>query len=60
MKKYFFIAMAAVLGLAVASCKPEPEVSPLKIEVSDITGEGATITVTCSTTYYYYWDVALP
>ena len=60
MKKYFFIAMAAVLGLAVASCKPEPEVSPLKIEVSDITGEGATITVTCSTTDYFYWDVALP
>lgn len=60
MKKYFFIAMAAVLGLAVASCKPEPEVSPLKIEVSDITGEGATVTVTCSTTDYFYWDVALP
>ena len=64
MKKYFFIAMAAVLGLAVASCKPkpepEPEVSPLKIEVSDITGEGATVTVTCSTTDDFYWDVALP
>ena len=60
MKKYFFIAMAAVLGLAVASCKPEPEVSPLKIEVSDITGEGATVTVTCSTTDYFYYDVALP
>ena len=60
MKKYFFIAMAAVLGLAVASCKPEPEVSPLKIEVSDITGAGATVTVTCSTTDYFYWDVALP
>ena len=60
MKKYFFIAMAAVLGLAVASCKPEPEVSPLKIEVSDITGEGATITVTCSTTDYFWRDIALP
>ena len=50
MKKYFFIAMAAVLGLAVASCekKPEAEVSPLKIEVSDITGAGATITVSLS------------
>lgn len=60
MKKYFFIAMAAVLGLAVASCKPEPEVSPLKIEVSDITGEGATVTVTCSTTDYFYWDIASP
>ena len=60
MKKYFFIAMAAVLGLAVASCKPEPEVSPLKIEVSDITGAGATVTVTCSTTDYFYWDIASP
>ena len=60
MKKYFFIAMAAVIGLAVASCKPEPEVSPLKIEVSDITGEGATVTVTCSTTDYFCWDIALP
>lgn len=62
MKKYFFIAMAAVLGLAVASCekKPEAEVSPLKIEVSDITGIGATVTVTCSTTDYFYWDVATP
>ena len=60
MKKYFFIAMAAVLGLAVASCKPEPEVSPLKIEVSDITGAGATITVSCSTTDYFYWEVATP
>ena len=62
MKKYFFIAMAAVLGLAVASCekKPEAEVSPLKIEVSDITGAGATITVSCSTTDYFYWEVALP
>ena len=60
MKKYFFIAMAAVLGLAVASCKPEPEVSPLKIEVSDITGAGATVTVTCSTTDYFYWEVATP
>ena len=62
MKKYFFIAMAAVLGLAVASCekKPEAEVSPLKIEVSDITGTGATVTVTCSTTDYFYWDIALP
>ena len=62
MKKYFFIAMAAVLGLAVASCekKPEAEVSPLKIEVSDITGAGATVTVTCSTTDYFYWDIASP
>ena len=62
MKKYFFIAMAAVLGLAVASCekKPEAEVSPLKIEVSDITGAGATITVSCSTTDYFYWEVATP
>lgn len=62
MKKYFFIAMAAVLGLAVASCekKPEAEVSPLKIEVSDITGAGATITVSCSTDEYFYWEVALP
>ena len=60
MKKYFFIAMAAVLGLAVASCKPEPEVSPLKIEVSDITGEGATITVSCSTTDYFFGFLALP
>lgn len=62
MKKYFFIAMAAVLGLAVASCekKPEAEVSPLKIEVADITGAGATITVTCSTDEYFYWEVALP
>ena len=60
MKKYFFIAMAAVLGLAVASCKPEPEVSPLKIEVSDITDAGATVTVTCSTTDYFYWDIASP
>ena len=62
MKKYFFIAVAAVLGLAVASCekKPEAEVSPLKIEVSDITGEGATVTVTCSTTDYFYWDIASP
>ena len=62
MKKYFFIAVAAVLGLAVASCekKPEAEVSPLKIEVSDITGTGATVTVSCSTDEYFYWDVALP
>lgn len=62
MKKYFFIAVAAVLGLAVASCekKPEAEVSPLKIEVSDITGAGATITVSCSTTDYFYWEVATP
>ena len=62
MKKYFFIAMDAVLGLAVASCekKPEAEVSPLKIEVSDITGAGATVTVTCSTTDYFYWDIASP
>ena len=62
MKKYFFIAVAAVLGLAVASCekKPEAEVSPLKIEVSDITGAGATVTVTCSTTDYFYWDIASP
>lgn len=62
MKKYFFIAMAAVLGLAVASCekKPEAEVSPLKIEVSDITGAGATITVSCSTTDYFYREVATP
>ena len=54
--------MAAVLGLAVASCekKPEAEVSPLKIEVSDITGAGATVTVTCSTTDYFYWDIASP
>ena len=62
MKKYFFIAVAAVLGLALASCekKPEAEVSPLKIEVSDITGAGATVTVTCSTTDYFYWDIASP
>ena len=62
MKKYFFIAVAAVLGLALASCekKPEAEVSPLKIEVSDITGAGATITVSCSTTDYFYWEVATP
>ena len=60
MKKYFFFAVAAVLGLAMASCKPEPEVSPLKIEVSDITGAGATITVTCSTAEYFYWEVATP
>ena len=60
MKKYFFIAMAAVLGLAVASCKPEPEVSPLKIEVSDITSEGATVTITCSSTDYFFGFLALP
>lgn len=62
MKKYFFIAMAAVLGLALASCekKPEPEVSPLKIEVTDITGAGATITVTCSTDEYFCLDIATP
>lgn len=62
MKKYFFFAVAAVLGLALASCekKPEPEVSPLKIEVTDITGLGATVTVTCSTDEYFCCDVATP
>lgn len=61
MKKYFFFAVAAVLGLALASCepKPQPEVSPLKIEVSNITGVGATVTVTCSTDEYFYYDVAI-
>ena len=55
MKKYFFIAVAAVLGLALASCEKKPEA-----EVSDITGAGATVTVTCSTTDYFYWDIASP
>ena len=62
MKKYFFFAVAAVLGLALASCekKPEPEVSPLKIEVTDITGAGATVTVTCSTDEYFFGYIATP
>ncbi|MGN0239207.1 MAG: hypothetical protein ACI4AW_04220 [Paludibacteraceae bacterium] len=39
---------------------PDAEISPLKIEVSDITGAGATITVTCSTDEYFCWEVATP
>ena len=62
MKKLFYFAAAAVMGFAIASCKPkeEPEKSTLTITVTDITGTEATVKVTNSASDYFMWNVAIP
>ena len=61
MKKLFYLAAAAVMGIAMASCKPDvPEKSTLTITVTDITGTGATVKVTNSASDYFMWNVAIP
>ena len=60
MKKFFAIMAAALVAFSFASCKGgnEPENEAYKIEITDITAKGATITVTpVDSTVTYYWDV---
>ncbi len=61
MKKFFAIMAAALVAFSFASCKGggnEPENEAYKIEISNITAKGATITVTpVDSTVTYYWDV---
>ena len=60
MKKFFAIMAAALVAFSFASCKGgnEPENEAYKIEISNITAKGATITVTpADSTVTYYWDV---
>ena len=59
MKKFFYLAIAAVMGLALASCeKPDP--NTLTITVTDITYDAATVTVMNSDMSYFYYDIAEP
>ena len=61
MKKFFYLAMAAVVGFAVASCELEQsDKSTLTITVTDITGTGATVKVTNSASDYFMWNLAIP
>jgi len=61
MKKYFAYVAVALVAFGFASCKGgennEPENELYKIEISDITTKGATITVTPADSATYYWDV---
>lgn len=60
MKKFFYLAMIALVGVAFASCKgndPDKDAAYL-IEVSDVTATTATIKVTPKTVgETYYWDI---
>lgn len=60
MKKFFYFAMIALVGVAFASCKPnDPDKdAAYKIEVSDVTATTATIKVTPKTVgETYYWEI---
>ena len=60
MKKFFYFAMIALVGVAFASCKgndPDKDAA-YQIEVSDVTATTATIKVTPKTVgETYYWDI---
>lgn len=60
MKKFFYFAMIALVGVAFASCKGnDPDKVTFAIEVSDITATSATIKVVPSAEKdsYYWWIV---
>lgn len=63
MKKFFYLAIAAVMGLALASCgdpnKPNQK-NTFTITVTDITYDAATVTVANSDAAYFYYDIAEP
>lgn len=59
MKKFFYLAIAAVMSVALASCdhgdKPGKQI--FTFEVADITGSAATITVKSADHDAFYWDI---
>lgn len=60
MKKFFYFAMIALVGVAFASCKPnDPQKdAAYKIEVSEVSAMSATVKVTPKTVgEAYYWDL---
>ena len=60
MKKVFAILAVALVALSFASCKgkKDPVKEAFKIDVTDVTSTGATITITpADTVNYYYWTL---
>lgn len=61
MKKFFYLAIAAVMSVALASCggdKEPEEKAAYAITISDVTATTANVTITPKdSAAYYYWNI---